>query len=410
MATLKYADFKGAAKQLEDPDLPRIAHEIGCGEDEVHMLMEVESSGDGFDKNGRPKMLFEPHIFYAELGPGKDRDAAVKAGLAYKDWKPGKYPADSYPRLDNAMKINSTAALKSASWGASQILGRNFEMAGYDSVEDMVNGFCDDEDDHIEAMINFVKSAGIDDDLRRIAALKRPTTPDDCRPIALAYNGKSYATHGYHTKLAAAHNKWKKIPDTIWTPDSTTGPIITPPAPGATLEEEGLSVADVKAIQQLLKDKGYTEVGKVDGDIGKNTVSAVTAFQISQGLPVTGKVDRALWEQLKAAPMRPVSVERANATVSTLEEQKVPAVVESRLLSRIGTGVTALSGIGLILDGDISGLDRMFTAVNKMQAIGQALGDMLPWAVGLGGGGAALYLGSKILSKQVEGFRKGTVR
>lgn len=409
MATLKYADFKGAAKQLEDPDLPRIAHEIGCGEDEIHMLMEVESSGDGFDKNGRPKMLFEPHIFYAELGPGKDRDVAVKAGLAYKDWKPGKYPADSYPRLDNAMKINSTAALKSASWGASQILGRNFEMAGYDSVEDMVNGFCDDEDDHIEAMINFVKSAGIDDDLRRIAALKRPTTPDDCRPIALAYNGKSYATHGYHTKLAAAHNKWKKIPDTIWTPDSATGPIIV-----AQGDSVALSEVFVRQVQQALKDKGYVEVGRVDGVAGKDTAAAVTAFQIVEGLPVDGKVTEALFEKLKVAKMRPVSEARANATTADVVKNAATPVAESvqsvNLMGNIMKGVLAVSGVGALADGGIPDLDKLAATVNKTQLILSTIGDKLPWIIGFGAAGFALYIGSGTVSKIVAGYQKGSVK
>lgn len=413
MSTLKYPDFKGSAVQLEDRDLPRIAAAIGCGEDEVHMLMDVESAGDGFDKQGRPKMLFEPHIFYSELGPGKDRDAAVKAGLAYKDWKPGKYPADSYPRLLEAMKINSSAALKSASWGASQILGRNFEMAGYDSIEDMVNGFCDDEDDHIEAMISFVKEAGIDDDLRRIATLKRPTTPDDCRPIALAYNGKSYAKHGYHTRLAAAHNKWKKIPDTTWTPDSGAGPIITAPTP-EIVQQQGLSKDDVKAIQQLLRDKGYIEVGKVDGLVGKDTVGAVTSFQIVEGLPVTGKVDRELWDQLKNAKMRPVSEARANATTEDVVNSAAPPVAETvkqqSLMKNVMIGLGTVSGLGTVLDGGVPDLDKLSNTINKTQLIMNTIGDKLPWVIGFGAALVGLYFASGALSRLSEGFRKGTVK
>ena len=60
------ADFKGRAKKLEDTDLPRIAASIGCGEDEVHMLIDVEAAGSGFDTAGRPKMLFEPHKIVCE--------------------------------------------------------------------------------------------------------------------------------------------------------------------------------------------------------------------------------------------------------------------------------------------------------------------------------------------------------
>src|SRR5688572_25797751 len=146
-------DFKGRAKQLEDIDLPRIGETIGVGEDVIHMLLEVESLGDGFDKQSRPKMLFEPHVFDRNL-KGEEREVARDVGLAYPKWR-RNYPADSYPRLKNAIAINETAALKAASWGASQILGENHRKAGYDTPQEMVAAFMDDEDNHVEAMINF---------------------------------------------------------------------------------------------------------------------------------------------------------------------------------------------------------------------------------------------------------------
>ncbi len=63
-------------------DLPRVGHQIGVGEDEIHAFMDVEASGSGFDDRGRPKMLFEPRVFYRNLR-GPKRDQAVKEGLAY---------------------------------------------------------------------------------------------------------------------------------------------------------------------------------------------------------------------------------------------------------------------------------------------------------------------------------------
>ena len=104
-------NFKGKAKRLDDIDLPMIGREIGVGEDEIHAVLDVEAAGSGFDKQGRPKMLFEPHIFWRELGKGPARDKAAAAGLAYPRWKPGAYPKDSYPRLLKAMAIDEEAAL-----------------------------------------------------------------------------------------------------------------------------------------------------------------------------------------------------------------------------------------------------------------------------------------------------------
>ena len=407
MTTLKYPDFRGPAKPIEDLDLPRIGAEIGVGEDEVHMLIEVEAAGAGFDGESRPKMLFEPHIFYRELGEGKKRDHAVKEGLAYPKWKKG-YPKDSYPRLAAALKIDEAAALRSASWGATQVLGDNFKMAGFASVQDMVSAMCEDEEHHIEAMVEFCKASGIDDDLRRLAALTRPTTPDDCRIIAKTYNGPAYAENGYHTKMAAAHNKWRKIPDTAWTP-AATGPIIV-----AQGESSYYPQTQIKEVQQLLKDKGYVEVGKVDGLAGKDTAIAVTAFQVVEGMPVDGKITSVLIDRLKIAKMRPVSETRATATKSEVVENAVPAVASTvksaDLIKKGGMVALSLFGFGTVSDGGVPDLDQFSSSLNKTQMIMHLIGDKLPWVIGVIAAAAAVYYGHKILSRQIEGYRKGTVK
>lgn len=208
--------FKGAAKRLDDIDIPRIASAIGCGEDEVHAFMDVEAAGSGFDSEGRPKMLFEPHVFYRNL-KGKQRSQAVARGLAYGKWKPGNYPKDSYPRLMEAIQINKEAAYRSSSWGLGQILGENHQAAGYPSAETMAKHFMEDEEHHLQAMINFLKAKSLDDDLRehRWAALAR------------GYNGAGYAKNNYHVKLEQRYNYWRKIKDTPWKTDgSVVGAVV----------------------------------------------------------------------------------------------------------------------------------------------------------------------------------------
>jgi hypothetical protein len=196
--------FKGKAKRLDDIDLPLIGREIGVGEDEVHAILDVESAGTGFDKQGRPKMLFEPHVFYRLLGPGPKRDKAVKLGLAYPRWK-RDYPKDSYPRLLKAMEIDEDVALQSASWGLGQLMGFNAVAAGYASAKAMVLAFLDDEEHHLRAMIRFIKSMELDDELRR----------HDWKGFARGYNGPGFAKNGYDKKLAASFARWQKIKDTV---------------------------------------------------------------------------------------------------------------------------------------------------------------------------------------------------
>jgi hypothetical protein len=220
MPALSYPTFIGPAKPIEDIDLPRIGHTIGVGEDELHAFMDTETSGSGFDSIDRPKILFEPHKFYGNLGPGRKRDAAVMDALAYPRWGEKPYPRDSYPRLFAAMRIDETAALKSCSWGLGQVMGSNFADLGFASVQHMVDAACEDEDKHLEMMVAFIKANDIDDDLRALAALKRPTTPNDCVSIVRVYNGSGYAKNNYHVKFANAHNKWRGIKDTPYTPSA----------------------------------------------------------------------------------------------------------------------------------------------------------------------------------------------
>ncbi|MGU3417633.1 N-acetylmuramidase family protein [Methylobacterium sp. D54C] len=220
-ARVRAADFKGRAVRLADLDLPAAGHLIGVGEDELHAVLEVETAGGGFDKQGRTKMLFEPHVLYRNL-VGSDRARAVQLGIAYEKWRAGNYPADSYPRLVAALAINETAALKAASWGLGQILGENFVAAGYDSPQQMVVAFVEGgESEQLQAMVRFIKANRLDDELRT----------HNWAAFARGYNGPSYAQHGYHTKLAAAFAKWAKIKDTPWSPpqDAVGKPVPVPP-------------------------------------------------------------------------------------------------------------------------------------------------------------------------------------
>ena len=49
---MNWNGFKGAAKRIDDIDLPKIGAQIGVGEDEIHALLDVESAGSGFDGKG----------------------------------------------------------------------------------------------------------------------------------------------------------------------------------------------------------------------------------------------------------------------------------------------------------------------------------------------------------------------
>lgn len=259
-------NFKGKAKRLDDIDLPMVGREIGVGEDEVHAILDVESAGSGFDKQGRPKMLFEPHVFWRELGPGPKRDLAAAQGLAYARWKPGAYPKDSYPRLLKAMAIDEEAALRSASWGLPQMMGFNCKLAGYPTAKAMVEAFLDDEETHLAAMIRFIKATGLDDELRR----------RDWKGFARGYNGKGFAQNGYDRKLAASFAKWQRIKDTPVPHVRETPVSATRPAPHVNAEAPKTPAQrEVAPKPSQAKEVATTAAG---GAAGAGLVVAVLAF------------------------------------------------------------------------------------------------------------------------------------
>lgn len=217
---LTFNNFKGAARRLDDIDLPKLGAQIGVGEDELHAFIDVETAGGGFDSQGRPRILFERHKFYLFV-PKEKRAAAIKAGLASQT--PGGYGKESeqYPKLFRAMQIDVHAALMSCSWGLAQVMGFNHKLAGYDTVEDMVTAFMADEENHLAAAVRFIKATKLDDELRR----------HDWAGFASGYNGAKYRINRYDEKLAAAYKKWAAIRDTPYKPGAVEPAVVVAVTP-----------------------------------------------------------------------------------------------------------------------------------------------------------------------------------
>ncbi|MFD7619548.1 peptidoglycan-binding protein, partial [Streptomyces sp. NPDC059802] len=69
-------------------------------------------------------------------------------------------------------------------------------------------------------------------------------------------------------------------------------------------QQSGSTGAQVKAVQQLLNDQGYT-AGAVDGSFGPATKTAVTAYQAARGLDADGVVGARTWTALLSAGATP---------------------------------------------------------------------------------------------------------
>ena len=177
----------GKGEKITDYDLPRIGNKIGVGEDEIHALLDVESRGKGFDKNGVIK-LFEEHVFYRNL-PKNVRQKAVNAGIAWPKWR--RNYKNNHETFLHAYRFHPTAALKACSWGLGQTLGENHLACGYSTPQKMVRAYAESEANQLEGMINFIIHNGLDDELRE----------HDWAGFARGYNGKYYYKHNYHGRL-----------------------------------------------------------------------------------------------------------------------------------------------------------------------------------------------------------------
>lgn len=88
-------------------------------------------------------------------------------------------------------------ALKACSWGFGQIMGFNHRLAGFDNLQAFINAMYDSEKAQLQAMISFLKSAGLEKVMKN----------KDWQTIARAYNDVVYAKFDYHNKLARAYER-----------------------------------------------------------------------------------------------------------------------------------------------------------------------------------------------------------
>jgi hypothetical protein len=208
LSDTKWNGFKGQAHPITEDEIARAARELGVKWSRLHGIMEVEAAfrrpGDGFDHEGRPKMLFEPHHFYKALQIRKPSmlSVAIARDLARPSRPPMSwYGNRSYWRLVQAIELDEVSGLLACSWGFGQVLGSNWRMAGFRSVEDMVRRCMDAEAAHLQAMCGYIKSAKL------VPAIVR----GDAAAFARGYNGAG-GVFAYAPKIAAAWRRWERIP------------------------------------------------------------------------------------------------------------------------------------------------------------------------------------------------------
>ncbi|MBG7616460.1 N-acetylmuramidase family protein [Brevundimonas sp. BAL450] len=207
---------------LTDQDFADAAARLRCSPAQIRAVFEVEASGAGWFTDVRgdilaldgpggfidgahlPKILFEAHIFDRET---KGRFRAAHPNLSSPRWNRALYVGGQgeYERLNRAMQLDRTAALRSASWGAPQIMGFNHKLAGFDTVDAFVDAMKSGVRAHLMAFVAFVENSGLAPALRQITTMHASAIP-----FARGYNGAGYAKNEYHIKIARAFAKWSR--------------------------------------------------------------------------------------------------------------------------------------------------------------------------------------------------------
>lgn len=208
-------------KDLTEADYREAATRLGCSVAQIKAVFEVEASGSGWFTDVRAdilnldgpggfidgdlvKILFEAHHFDRLTG-GRFRKSHPNISSA--TWNRALYVGGQgeWARLHKAMTLDHSAALKSASWGAPQIMGFNHKLAGFSTVEAFVDSMRTGARAHLMAFVSFVANSGLTAAIRKIDG-----NPANSRTFASGYNGTGYLANRYHEKIAAAFLKWSR--------------------------------------------------------------------------------------------------------------------------------------------------------------------------------------------------------
>ena len=197
-------------KFLSDQDFKDLGIEFGIEPACIRAIFKVEAGGkSGFLQAdpSKPVTLEEGHIFYKY---GKQKGLDVNSlcisypTICYKSWTKQYYKTGlaEYARYELAASVNQEVAMLATSWGCGQVMGFNYKACGYNTVKAFVNDMYLSEKLQLRAMCMFIKS-----NTKMFNALKAK----DWKTFASCYNGPSYASNKYDSKLAKAYEDYSKI-------------------------------------------------------------------------------------------------------------------------------------------------------------------------------------------------------
>lgn len=192
-------------ERLTEKDYIEVAEELGVDVAAIKAVVEIEAgkSHRGFWSPGKPLINFDLSMYrqFAKRNNLNLATARKRSPVIFNrpnDRKYGSRQAAQQARLDAAMAIDERTAVQGTFWGMFQIGGFNWKKCGADSISQFVELMSRSERDQLELFVNFLRSTGLDKHLRE----------HNWAAFARGYNGPSYASRGYHTRLASAYRRY----------------------------------------------------------------------------------------------------------------------------------------------------------------------------------------------------------
>jgi hypothetical protein len=206
-AVEQVADSLSRYMTLTDDDYREVAQELGVEVAAIKAVVDIEAgrTHQGFGEPGKPLINFDLSLFRrsaqkhgVNLAKYRQSHAVVFASPNARRY--GTHQNAQHARLEAARRICNDAAIESTFWGMFQIGGFNWPKCGTADINEFVEMMSRSERDQLELFARFITNSGM------LPALKAK----NWSAFAARYNGPSYRSRGYHTRMAAAYAKHLK--------------------------------------------------------------------------------------------------------------------------------------------------------------------------------------------------------
>lgn len=185
---------------LTENDFLEVAERLGVEVAAIKAVVDIEAGAthQGFASPGRPLINFDLTMFrrFATRRGINLSKYGTSHAVVFNSHRGNQTRA--HRRLEAARTIHPHAAVEGTFWGMFQIGGFNWKKCGVSSIEEFELRMARSERDQLDMFAEFITSTGLLQHLR----------DRNWAAFARGYNGPSYASRAYHTRMASAYRRY----------------------------------------------------------------------------------------------------------------------------------------------------------------------------------------------------------